>query len=71
MYGKCLQGNDLPQAKLTPEIVRELRYRHAWKKERITELNEKYGIRAMADDLGVSVGAIVKVLNYQSWRHVL
>lgn len=71
MYGKCLRGNELPQARLTPDIVREIRFRHRWKNQKIAELNAKYGVRALADELGVAVGTVEKVLSYQTWRHVL
>jgi predicted xylose isomerase-like sugar epimerase len=69
-YDKGKHGNDLPQAKLTPLLVIEIRRRNEEKQRRIAELNAKYSAKAMADDLGVHVRTIEKVLRYESWRHV-
>jgi hypothetical protein len=60
----------LPQAKLNAELVREIRTRSRWKKERIAELNAKYSAQAMADDLGISKRAVERILAYETWRHV-
>lgn len=69
-YGKAMRGNELPQAKLTPLLVIEIRRRNEEKQRRIAELNAKYSAKAMAADLGVHVRTIEKVLRYESWRHV-
>lgn len=69
-YAKSAHGNDLPQAKLTPLLVIEIRRRNEEKQKRIAELNAKYSAKAMAADLGVHVRTIEKVLRYESWRHV-
>jgi AraC-like DNA-binding protein len=69
-YSTAPNGNRLPQAKLNPEIVREIRSRHAWKQARIIELNAKYSMQAMADDLGISKRAVERVLAYETWRQV-
>ncbi len=69
-YETAKHGNDLPQAKLTPLLVVEIRRRNEEKQKRIAELNAKYSAKAMADDLGVHVRTIEKVLRYETWRHV-
>lgn len=69
-YETAKRGNELPQAKLTPLLVVEIRRRNEEKQKRIAELNAKYSAKAMADDLGVHVRTIEKVLRYESWRHV-
>jgi hypothetical protein len=69
-YGKAAHGNELPQSKLTPLLVIEIRRRNEEKQKRIAELNAKYSAKAIAADLGVHVRTIEKVLRYESWRHV-
>lgn len=69
-YATARNGNDLPQAKLTPLLVIEIRRRNEEKQRRIAELNAKYSAKAIADDLGVHVRTIEKVLRYETWRHV-
>jgi hypothetical protein len=69
-YGKAMRGNELPQAKLTPLLVIEIRRRNEEKQKRIAELNAKYSAKAMAADLGVHERTIEKVLRYETWRHV-
>jgi hypothetical protein len=69
-YLTARHGNMLPQAKLNAELVREIRTRSQWKKDRIAELNAKYSAQAMADDLGISRRAVERILAYETWRHV-
>ena len=69
-YATAKHGNLLPQAKLNPDLVREIRTRSKWKADRIAELNAKYSVQAMADDLGLSKRAVERVLAYETWRHV-
>lgn len=69
-YETAKRGNDLPQAKLTPLLVIEIRRRNEEKQRRIAELNAKYSAKAMAADLGVRERTIEKVLRYETWRHV-
>jgi len=56
----CLQGEALPQSKLTSDDVLEIRERH--------ESGES--IYSMYRDYGLSYGAIWKAANYETWRHV-
>lgn len=58
-------------AKLTPSIVKEIRDRNEWKKAKIKELNEKYSIKGMANDLGVSRATVSKALSRITWGSVL
>jgi AraC-like DNA-binding protein len=55
---------------LNPDLVREIRTRAKWKADRIAELNAKYSVQAMADDLGLSRRTLERVLAYETWRHV-
>lgn len=71
LYSTAKRGLDLPQSKLTPLLVIEIRRRHEEKKARIAELNAKYSAKAIAADLGVHARTIEKVLRYETWRHVL
>ena len=58
-YMVAKRGNDLPQAKLNPEIVREIR------------LNKKGETAAQwAASLGVHQRTIDKVRDRRSWAHV-
>lgn len=55
----CRRGNDLPQARLNPELVREIRRNpNGW------------SARRWADELGVHVRTVEKVQRGLSWRHV-
>jgi hypothetical protein len=69
-YTSAPNGNSLPQAKLTPLLVIEIRRRNEEKNRRIAELNSKYSAKAMAADLGVHHRTIEKVLAYETWRQV-
>jgi transcriptional regulator GlxA family with amidase domain len=69
-YLTAKHGNLLPQAKLNPDLVREIRRRAKWKADRIAELNAKYSVQAMADDLGLSRRTLERVLAFETWRHV-
>ena len=53
------RGFDLPQSKLNPELVREIR-------------TNRHGMtaRAQADRYGVHYRTIEKVRHYETWRHV-
>lgn len=55
----CPRGNDLPQAKLNPELVREIRInQHGWT------------AKQWANHLGLHQRTIDKVRGYRSWIHV-
>lgn len=73
LYGAkttCLRGADLPQSKLTPEIVKEIRLRNAEKERMKRELDARHSATALASEFGVSRSAIEKVLSYQTWGGV-
>lgn len=53
-------GDDFPQAKLTDDIVREMRRRAV----------EGESYRALAREFGVSFTGARKAINGESWRHV-
>lgn len=53
------RGNDLPHARLTPEVVRQIRATRG----RITA-------RQWSEQLGTHVRTIDKVRDYVTWRHV-
>lgn len=55
------RGNQLPHAKLTPEIVRECRQR--WMSSRIT-------YRELAKEYGVHLQTMTKAINRMTWKHV-
>jgi hypothetical protein len=69
-YATAKRGNALPQAKLTPDLVREIRQRAAYKAQRLAELNAKYSAKAIAADLGVHHRTVEKVLSFETWRQV-
>lgn len=70
MYGKVARGEDLPQSKLTAELVRKMRRLHA-RKERLKRLlDERYGAAALAAKCSVAETTMNKVLTYATWRHV-
>ena len=58
-YITAKRGNDLPHAKLTPDVVREIRA-------------NRHGITAKqwADRLGLHVRTIDKVRDRKSWSHI-
>jgi hypothetical protein len=53
------RGNDLPQAKLNPELVRQIRAnRHGWT------------AKQWASHLGLHIRTVDKVRDRRSWSHV-
>ena len=64
------RGNELPQAKLTPESVRMIR-RLREERERIRDwVNENYSDKALARRFGVSANSIYRAGNWIDWGHV-
>lgn len=63
LYGAkatALRGNDLPHAKLNPDLVRAIRInRNGWT------------AKQWADKLGLHVRTIDKVRDRRSWEHVV
>lgn len=70
MYGKCLRGSELPQAKLNATLVRRIREEHAQKEAAKRQLDADYSAVAFARRYQVNVNTIHKVLTYATWRHV-
>lgn len=55
----CRRGNDLPHARLTPDLVREIR------------LNVRgWTARQWAESLGLHQRTIDGVRSFRTWRHV-
>ena len=53
------RGTDLPQSKLNPELVRQIRRNpNGWTAKR------------WAEELGVHVRTVEAVQSYKNWRHV-
>jgi len=65
-----LKGEQLPQAKLTAETVRQLRHDYAAAYQQIHDLRKQYSIAAMADRLGVDRKTIRKAIQGETWGHV-
>ena len=58
LYAK--RGNELPQAKVTPELVRKIREnRHGWPR------------RKWAESTGLHIRTIDKICTYETWAHVV
>ena len=53
----ALRGNELPHAKLNPQLVMHIR-------------DSKMTSRQLANDLGVHIRTIEKVRRFESWVHV-
>lgn len=66
----ALRGAQLPQSKLTPEDVRQIRELHAFKQEEIRRINDALSITAIADKFEVHPRTIEKVLSFKTWKHV-
>lgn len=64
------RGEDLPQAKLTEQQVREARKIRERAQFARRWIDEHYSVSGLAKKYGVSTGAMEKVLNYTTWRHV-
>lgn len=55
------RGEQKPQAKLTDEKVREIRYKHKY---------ENYSIARLAKEYGVGVSTMNQVIKGITWRHI-
>lgn len=65
-----LRGEQLPQAKLTEEKVREARRLYARARFARTYINTHYSAAGLARRFGVSPGTMEKALNRSTWGHV-
>ena len=54
----ALNGEALPQSKLTADDVIEMRRLHSEKQKAIKELNDVFGVKGLADRYGVHVRTI-------------
>lgn len=69
-YATAPRGSECGQAKLTEELVAQIRRQHA-RKERLKKLLDGiYSAEAFARRLGVHKNTIDKALTYATWRHV-
>lgn len=65
------RGSALPQSKLDEQTVRSAREEYERAQFAIRHIQQHYSVAGLARKYGVSVGAMEKVLNYSTWRHVL
>ena len=63
-------GEELPQSKLTAEDVRILRDAHAEYK-RLKKQADELSPSALAKKFGVTRYQVLRVVNYDDWKHVL
>ena len=64
------RGERLPHSKLTEQKVREVRQIREQARLFRKWIDEQFSIEGLAKKYGVSTGAMEKVLNYTTWRHV-
>jgi hypothetical protein len=64
------KGDRLPQTKLTPEAVRQMRREYAKAYQQIHDLRKRYSTAAMAERHGVSVYAVRDAIFGKTWSHV-
>ena len=60
------RSNQLPQTKLEPEQVKEIRRLHSWKQEQIAKLNAEFSAKGLASKFGVHYRTIEKVLTRET-----
>lgn len=64
------RGEALPHAKLTEQEVKEARQIREQAQLFRKWIDEHFSVEGLARRYGVSTGAMEKVLNYTTWRHV-
>lgn len=64
------RGTAVPSAKLDDAKVRAAREEYERAQYAIRYIQQHYSVAGLARKYGVSVGAMEKVLNYSTWRHV-
>lgn len=64
------RGNELPQAKLTPELVAEIRSARRQREALRKHIAENLSNEALAKKLGVHVRTIEKAITNESWSHL-
>lgn len=60
------RGMRLPQTKLTPDDVEQIRQLSEWKRAEIERLNSIASAKALAEKFGVHYRTIEKVLAYET-----
>jgi len=65
-YITAPRGKKLPQTKLTPEQVQEIRRVYAWKQHQVAKLNAEFSAKGLAQLYGVHVRTIEKALKYET-----
>ena len=66
----CARGESLPQAKLTAEIVSEIRSAKRQREALVKHIKEHLSNEALARRHGVHLRSIEKVVAHQTWCHV-
>lgn len=66
----CKRGMDLPQTKLPPKAIVEIRKAAAMRAELRREITEKYSNAALAKKWGIHPRTVEKILNFETWSHI-
>lgn len=64
------RGEELPQSKLTPELVAEIRSARRQREALRKHIAENLSNEALAKKLGVHVRTIEKAITNESWSHL-
>lgn len=64
------RGEDLPHAKLTPELVAEIRSARRQREKLRKYIDENLTNQALAKKYGVHVRTIEKAITNESWSHL-
>lgn len=64
------RGADLPQSKLTPELVAEIRSARRQREALRQHIADNLSNEALAKRLGVHVRTIEKAVTHETWSHL-
>lgn len=64
------RGEELPQSKLTPELVAEIRSARRQREALRKHIDENLSNKALAKKLGVHIRTIEKAITNETWSHV-
>jgi hypothetical protein len=64
------RGSQLPQSKLTEELVKQARIDYRKGQARIAQMRVDCSVAAFADKYGVSASTMEKALSGKTWAHV-
>jgi hypothetical protein len=67
---KVKRGEALPQSKLTEETVKEARKLHEESRQAISDLNDMFSAKGLAERYGVHVRTMEKALSGITWSHI-